>query len=235
MPATEEELVAMRKGAELQTPPPKRAKLEPELDDEVANMSAPKETMHGRSPTLHYSPTQGDHEEHESDPEAEEHNIRQKKKAAVKSKPKNKEPKNNEPKNKEPPNQVSPKVETPPAEVAKAVQATLARASTVDLKSVVVMEADRDTETNEGSQKKAQNTSSKMKKKTNDDEPSDDDPSDGNSEGVTADDIRKRREVHARYMRFSRSLKSTLAALHTHTHMRSLETSCESLHMQGKC
>ena len=90
----------------------------------------------------------------------------------------------------------SPKQEPPSTDVAIAVNSSLARAATVDLQSVATSEI---TLGNDEPDSAAAGGS-----------PGDpgDDP-----EGVTAQEVRRRKEIHARYMRFSRSLKSILANL----------------------
>ena len=192
------------------TPPPKKAKVEiaqseDEFDEPEDQLSAPKTyapSARGRSPTLHYSPTQEEAEKAEKAVKTnpgkhqglDESNVDRKarKAAAVKSmatKPgKKKAPQ--EP----PPAEVSPKLEKPHGEVAQAVRSSLQRASTVDMKSTVL----------------ASQALEKKKKVADDD--GDDGDSD-NSDGVTAKDIRRRKEVHARYMRFSRSFKSAPAVV----------------------
>ena len=88
----------------------------------------------------------------------------------------------------------SPKQEPPSTDIANAVNSSLARAATVDLQSVAAP----------------------PEIAMGNDEPDSADGSPGDEpdpEGVTAQEVRRRKEVHARYMRFSRSLKSILANL----------------------
>ena len=210
-------------------------------ENEEDNASAPKQLA--RSPTLHYSPIEGkakgqeiemsEAEETEEPPPpppkqksqnkvAQPEEQKTEKKTACKrraSKPEGQEEKKDMPKKKkkttetQPDEQVpkqvskppksakdpaaslpSPKQEPPSTDIANAVNSSLARAATVDLQSVAAP----------------------PEIAMGNDEPDSADGSPGDEpdpEGVTAQEVRRRKEVHARYMRFSRSLKSILANL----------------------
>lgn len=96
-----------------------------------------------------------------------------------------------------------PKQETPDENTAKAVKASLARANTVDLKSVVATAPEPSTSDSEDQLDRICYR-----------DPADNmDDEDKNPEGVTLEEVRQRKAVHARYMRFSRSLKRDLARL----------------------
>ena len=153
--------------------------------------SAPKEASkrRPRSPTLHYSPPQSNEA-----PPTKKTAVKAKAAPTVKAKAAPTVPAGTSK-----PAKISPKAETPDQSTAKAMQSTLQRASTVDLKTAVAA----------------------APAESSDDEDMDDnssqasDPEEENTEGVTVEQLRERKRLHARYMRFSRSLKSSLAAYTT--------------------
>ena len=190
IPATEAELEAVSQV----TPPPKKDKKDKkdkkEKKDRSKDDSAPKEalTKRPRSPTVHYSPPQAPTKESEQKLTAVKAKAAPTKKAnAAATKTKSGASK---------PAKVSPKVETPDQSTAKAMQSTLQRASTVDLKTTVAAAPEPHDDTDDGSSQESEGEEEAP-------------------EGVTVEQLRERKRLHARYMRFSRSLKSSLAAYTT--------------------
>ena len=194
IPATEAELDAVSQV----TPPPKKDKKDKkEKKDRSKDDSAPKEalTKRPRSPTVHYSPPQAPTKESEPKLTAVKAKAAPTKKAnAAATKTKSGASK---------PAKVSSKVETPDQSTAKAMQSTLQRASTVDLKTTVAAAPEPHDDTDDGSSQESEGEEEAP-------------------EGVTVEQLRERKRLHARYMRFSRSLKSSLAAyttcICTHSH-----------------
>lgn len=201
IPATEAELDAVSQV----TPPPKKDKKDKkEKKDRSKDDSAPKEalTKRPRSPTVHYSPPQAPTKESEPKLTAVKAKAAPTKKAnAAATKKEKAGPPAKSGASK--PAKVSPKVETPDESTAKAMQSTLQRASTVDLKTTVAAAPEPHDDTDDGSSQESEGEEEAP-------------------EGVTVEQLRERKRLHARYMRFSRSLKSSLAAyttcICTHSH-----------------
>ena len=197
IPAKESELEASR-GSQV-TPPTKKDKTEKSRAD-----SDPKKTDHDnpklpRSPTLHYSP-----EAPAQAPQPKKTAVKAKAAPTMKAKaapaskakasPTAKSGASKAPK-------VSPKAETPDENTAKAMQSTLQRANTVDLKTTVAAAPEPSSDDDmEGSSEASEDEEEENPEGT---------------EGVTVEQLRERKRLHARYMRFSRSLKSSPSAYTT--------------------
>ena len=194
IPATEAQLEAVNSSSSQAAQPPKKNKNALSKDD-----SAPKESSkrRPRSPTLHYSPPQSTEA-----PPTKKTAVKAKAAPTVKAKAAPTVKAKAAPTvtaGTSKPAKVSPKAETPDQSTAKAMQSTLHRASTVDLKTAVAAapEASSDDEDMDDNSSQASECEEE------------------NTEGVTVEQLRERKRLHARYMRFSRSLKSSLAAYTT--------------------
>ena len=169
-----------------------------------------REHKFGRSPTVHYSPA-GKFARKALSPRAKNKRMspqkpspKKVKKTAVKAKakqaPKQTDDVHAKP-HKEGKKVQSPKVEQPDDTTTKAVHASLNRATTVDLQKVVAPQFE-----DEGSEKGSEEDSYSGSGAESGEEEED------NPEGISVEEVRRRKAIHARYMRFSRSLRSTYAA-----------------------
>lgn len=164
----------------------------------------------GRSPTVHYSPAGKFARRSLMSPGTKNKRMSPKKpspkkkvkQTAVKAKAKQvPKPKDDPAKqqHKEGKKFQSPKLEQPDEATAKAVQASLNRATTIDLQQVVAPQF-------EGEGKEPDNDSDSYSDFGSESEQAEDNP-----EGISLEEVRRRKAIHARYMRFSRSLRSTYA------------------------
>ena len=141
-----------------------------------------------RSPTLHYSPT--------------EEEKKRKKKTAVKAAPKPKSA-NNPQKTGTPPQVVK---TSPTPQRAAAVKDSLNRAATVDIPGAVAETAPVEAEQDEAE-------SDSESSGTKEDQPADPETC-PQPNGPTPEQVEKKRQAHAMFMRFSRSLKRSLVAIY---------------------
>ena len=189
IPATESQIAEFLGASTEETTPPAKAKTTKD-GEKVSVPKHVKQESLGRSPTVRYSP------------EKPAKTTKTTRKGAVKDAPKDKASASKS-KAKKPQDTI--KAETTDATTSEAVRATLNRATTVDMKAAV--EAAKSPEKDE--EEKQENTSSSDTEENEEAEPEPEKPH--APEGVTLEQIRQRKAMHARYMRFSRSLSSTLA------------------------
>eukprot|EP00435_Cladocopium_sp_Y103_P061023 s127_g22.t1 len=178
IPATKAELAAVKRSDSQVTPPPKKDKKHRSKDE-----SAPQEAGKGRprSPTLHYSPSAPTQEASQAKLTA----VKAKAAPTTKAKPAKAKAAATD---KSGASKLSPKAEKPDESTAKAMQSTLQRANTVDLKTTVAAAPEPSSDDDEDSSQASEGEE--------------------NPEGVTVQQLRERKALRARYMRFSRSLKS---------------------------